>query len=249
MTADCPELASRVVQAQDRQRVREHQQKNLERRKRVAKIKERWRLLESGPEGDAEMITWGERRDKAEKAEVAERMGKARTAREVVDKAQADNSRSLQAKDREKPEKPGWFAFFKQRGYKRELAGWEAGRSEIVAEGRTLEQKRDKLLRVERNVGGYTVRQVRKEMAGDDPRMSDRLKIAKQREAKRKKLEKQKERRINRDRITAKHKGRGRGRGKGQDQDQGKSQAAKDVDEWRKNLKNQDRGIDYDPFG
>ena len=41
LTADCPELAARVVQAQDRQRVREHQQKNLERRERVKKIKER----------------------------------------------------------------------------------------------------------------------------------------------------------------------------------------------------------------
>ena len=246
LTADCPELAARVVQAQDRKREKE-------RRARVAKIRERWRLLESGPEGDAEVITWGKDR---ESAEVAERIDKARTAGKPVDNARAENSRSLRAKDREKPEQPrGWFAFFKQGRYKRELAGWKAERSELVAAGGALGEKRDKLLRVERNVGGYTVRQVRKEMAADDPRMSDRLKIAKQRETKREKAEKQKDRRINRDRITAKHKGRGRGRGKvqgqdqAQDQGQEKSQAAKDVDEWRNNQgKDQGKGFDNDPF-
>ena len=183
VTADCPELAAQVVQAQNLKRVQEHQKKNLERRKRVAKIKERDRLLASGPEGDAEVITWATER---ERAEVAERMVKARIAGEPVIKAQSENSRSLQAKDREKPEQPrGWFAFLKQRRYKRELAVWETERSEIVAEGRALEKKRDQLLRVERNVGGYTVRQVRKDMAAVDLLMSDRIKKAKKRQIER----------------------------------------------------------------
>ena len=188
LTADCPELAARVVQAQDRQRVREHQKKNLERRERVKKIKERDRLLASGPEGDAEVITWATER---ERAEVAERMVKARTAREPVDKALSENGRRQQDHQREKPEQPrGWFAIFKQRRYKRELAGWEAERSELGAKGQALEKKRDKLLRVERNVGGYTVRQVREDLTEDDLLMSDRLKKAKKRETKREKLEK-----------------------------------------------------------
>ena len=120
-------------------------------------------------------------------------MVKARTAREPVDKALAENARRLTAKDhqREKPEQPrGWFAIFKQRRYKRELAGWEAERSELGAKGQALEKKRDKLLRVERNVGGYTVRQVREDLTEDDLLMSDRLKKAKKRETKREKLEK-----------------------------------------------------------
>ena len=250
LTADCPELAARVVQAQDRQRVREHQQRNLERRKRVAKIKERWRLLESGPEGDAEVIAWGERRDKAEKAEVAARIGKARTARKPEDKALSDNARRQLDHHDEKPEKPGWFAIFKKRRYKRELAGWKAERSELVAEGRAIEKKRDKLLRVERNVGGYTVRQVRKDMDAGETGMLDRLKIAKERKSKREKLEKQKARQIKRDQITENHKNPDRGRGKGQEQCQEKSQMARNVDEWRKNLKDQDqgKGFDNDPF-
>ena len=251
LTADCPELAAQVVQAQNLKRVQEHQKKNLERRKRVAKIKERDRLLASGPEGDAEVITWATER---ERAEVAERMVKARIAGEPVIKAQSENSRSLQAKDREKPEQPrGWFAFLKQRRYKRELAVWETERSEIVAEGRALEKKRDQLLRVERNVGGYTVRQVRKDMAAVDLLMSDRIKKAKKRQIEREKTEKQKERQIERDRIKEKHKDPDRGRGEGQ----GKSRAAQGVDVWRKNIEEQaienqkagkGKGLEYDPF-
>ena len=215
MTADCPELAARVIQAQDRQRVREHQKKNLERRERVKKIKEKDRLFASGPEGDAEVVKWW---TDQEPAAVGERIDKARTEREPVERKLDKNGRSLQAKDREKPEQPrGWFAFFKQGGYKRELATWETERSEIVAEGRALEKKRDKLLRIERNVGGYTERLVRKDFAADDPLMASRLEKAERRVAGREK-----------------HNDRDRGRGKGRGHDQGKSQAAQaGVEKWR----------------
>ncbi len=168
-------------------------------------------------EGGKKVREW----DEEVRARVTSTEREARKADKVIVGKMDEARAEWKAHRAEEPEPPrGVFAPFKQSGFEREYAAWQATDQTLDKQAQELEKKHDRLEKTGRNHQGETAREVMAEMEKENPGRTKKVEKAREQEREReaaKRWEKTKEQ------ITEMRKEREAGKGKG-------------------------RGFDFDPF-